>query len=80
MRTRRAFLAMAICLGAASAARAQLSETEKAAVLLGNRFSTETNIVYKVANRYEAKLDLYRPSKPAGPTPLSCRPTSWPFR
>ena len=70
MRTLRALLATGLCLVSAATARAQLSETEKAAVLLGNRFSTTSNIVYKIANRYEAKLDLYRPSKPAEPTPV----------
>jgi acetyl esterase/lipase len=61
---------MGLCLGGAAAAQAQLSDTEKAAVLLGNRYITTSNIVYKVANRYEAKLDLYRPSEPAGPAPV----------
>jgi acetyl esterase/lipase len=70
MRTLRALLAVLLCLGAPLAARAQLSEVEKAAVLLGNRFTVEANVVYKVANRYEAKLDVYRPSKASEPTPV----------
>ncbi len=70
MRTLRAVLAIWLCLGAALTAHAQLSDAEKAAVLLGQHFKVEANIVYKVANRYEAKLDVYSPSKPAGPTPV----------
>jgi acetyl esterase/lipase len=66
----RGLLAIGLCLGASLDARAQLSETEKAAVLLGNHFTVEANIVYKVANRYEAKLDVYRPSRAAEPTPV----------
>jgi len=70
MGTRRRLLAISLCLAAPLEAQAQLTEIEKAAVLLGNRTSVETNIVYKVANRYEAKLDLYRPSKATEPTPV----------
>jgi acetyl esterase/lipase len=70
MRTLRALLAVGLCAGSAVTAHAQLSETEKAAVLLGNRFRTETNIVYKVANRYEAKLDVYRPASATAPSPV----------
>jgi acetyl esterase/lipase len=70
MRTLRVVLPIWLCLGAALPAHAQLSEAERAAVLVGNHFNVETNIVYKVANRYEAKLDVYHPSKPADPTPV----------
>jgi acetyl esterase/lipase len=70
MRPLGKILAIGLSLGFAQAARAQLSETERAAVLLGNRFRAEANVVYKVANRYEAKLDVYRPAKSAGPTPV----------
>ena len=66
----RALLAIVLSLGVSVTARAQLSETERAAVLLGNHLTTEANIVYKVANRYEAKLDVYRPSKAPEPTPV----------
>ena len=69
MRTLRAVLMVWLCLGGALTAHAQLSDAEKAVVLLGQHFKVETNIVYKVANRYEAKLDVYPPSKPAGPRP-----------
>jgi acetyl esterase/lipase len=54
----------------AAAQVAPLGEAEKAAILVGQHFSAETNIVYKVANRYEAKLDLYRPRQAAGTTPV----------
>jgi acetyl esterase/lipase len=70
MRVLRAALAIWLCLGPALTVHAQLSEAEKAAVLLGNHFNVETNIVYKIANRYEAKLDVYRPSKAGDPTPV----------
>ena len=66
----RTILAISMCLGTPLASQAQLSETEKAAVLLGNHTRVETNIVYKVANRYEAKLDVYRPSQAKEPTPV----------
>jgi acetyl esterase/lipase len=66
----RTILAISMCLGAPLASQAQLSETEKAAVLLGNHTKVETNIAYKVANRYEAKLDVYRPSQAKEPTPV----------
>ena len=70
MKTFRAVLTIGLCLGGALTGHAQLSDAEKAVVLLGQHFGVETNIVYKVANRYEAKLDVYRPSHSAGPTPV----------
>ena len=70
MKTFRSALTLWLCLGAALTGHAQLSDAEKAVVLLGQHFSAETNVVYKVANRYEAKLDVYRPSHPAGPAPV----------
>ena len=69
MRTLRAVLTVGLCLGGALTGHAQLTDAEKAAVLLGQHFSVETNIVYKVANRYEAKLDVYRPSHATGRRP-----------
>jgi acetyl esterase/lipase len=66
----RAVLTAWLCLGGALTGHAQLSDAERAAVLLANHFSVESNIVYKVANRYEAKLDVYRPAHPAGSTPV----------
>ena len=70
MRMLRAGLAIGLCLGAALTAHAQLTEAEKAAVLLGNRFAVATNIVYKVANSYQAKLDVYRPKNATDSTPV----------
>jgi acetyl esterase/lipase len=70
MRTLRAVLTVGLCLGGALESHAQLTDAEKAAVLLGQHFRVETNIVYKVANRYEAKLDVYRPEHAATATPV----------
>jgi acetyl esterase/lipase len=71
MRTPRAVLTVGLCLGGALTGHAQqLTDAEKAAVLLGQHFGVETNIVYKVANRYEAKLDVYRPQNATGTTPV----------
>jgi acetyl esterase/lipase len=70
MRTFRAVLTVWLCLGAALTGHAQLSEAEKTIVLLAHHTSVETNIVYKVANGHEAKLDVYRPAHAAGTTPV----------
>ena len=70
MRTFRAVLTVWLCLGAALTGHAQLSEAEKAVVLLAHHTSVETNIVYKVASGHEAKLDVYRPAHAAGTTPV----------
>jgi acetyl esterase/lipase len=70
MKAFRAVLTFWFILGGALIGHAQLSDAEKAVVLLGQHFSVETNVVYKVANRYEAKLDVYRPPHPGGPTPV----------
>jgi len=70
MRKFRAVLTVCLCLGGALTSHAQLTDAEKAVVLLGQHFRVETNVVYKVADHYEAKLDVYRPLHPAGPTPV----------
>ena len=70
MRTLRAVLTVGLCLGGALEGHAQLTDAEKTAVLLGQHFRVETNIVYKIANRYEAKLDVYRPEHAATATPV----------
>jgi acetyl esterase/lipase len=70
MRTLRAVLTVGLCLGGALTGHAQLTDAEKTAVLLGQHFRVETSIVYKVANRYEAKLDVYRPEHAATATPV----------
>src|SRR4051812_40010396 len=43
--------------------QAQLSEIEKASVLVGNNFHVDANIVYKTASNYDAKLDVYYSAK-----------------
>jgi acetyl esterase/lipase len=70
MKRLRAALTVGLCLGGALTGHAQLTDAEKTAVLLGQHFRVETNIVYKVANRYEAKLDVYRPEHAATATPV----------
>src|SRR5438309_9040089 len=57
------FVCMAVSYG-------QLSEAEKAAVLVGNHFNVDANITYKTANNYQVKLDVYHPEKTAVPTPV----------
>lgn len=42
---------------------AQLTELEKASVLLGQHFRVDANIVYKTNSNYDAKLDVYSPAK-----------------
>jgi acetyl esterase/lipase len=70
MRKYRAVMVCALLMGCAAISSAQLSEVEKASILIGDHFEVEANIVYKTANNYEAKLDVYRPAKEAGPTPV----------
>jgi len=70
MRRFRAVLTFWLCLGAALTGHAQLSEAEKAVVLLAHHTNVETNIVYKVASGHEAKLDVYRPAHAAGTLPV----------
>src|SRR5690349_17901904 len=45
------------------ASYAQLSDLEKASILVGQHFRAEPNIVYKTNNNYDAKLDVYYPEK-----------------
>ena len=53
------------------ASYAQLSEVEKASILLGQYFRAEPNMVYKTNSNYDAKLDVYYPAKNhAGPVPV----------
>ena len=49
---------------------AQLSDVEKASVLVGNHFFVNSNVVYKVASNYQAKLDVYYSSRPDANTPV----------
>jgi acetyl esterase/lipase len=53
------------------ASYAQLSDVEKASILLGQHFRAEPNMVYKTNSNYDAKLDVYYPEKnDAGPVPV----------
>ncbi len=65
------FVAVAvICAVCSSASWAQLTEAEKSAVLISHDYEVNDNITYKVANSYEAKLDVYRPRESKTPTPV----------
>ena len=52
------------------AAEAQLSEAAKSAVLISNHYDVVPNITYGVADNYELKLDVYRPTTAKAPTPV----------
>jgi len=54
----------------AEAAEAQLSDAAKSAVLIGNRYDVLSNITYGIANNYELKLDVYRPTAAKASTPV----------
>jgi acetyl esterase/lipase len=49
---------------------AQLQESVRSAVLVNHAYTVNSNIVYKVANNYELKLDVYRPTEAKSPTPV----------
>ena len=63
-------LMLSLPLFFAGAAEAQLSEAAKSAVLIGNRYDVLTNITYGIANNYELKLDVYRPTTAKASTPV----------
>src|ERR1051326_5526671 len=50
---------------------AQLTDLEKASILVGQHFRAEPNIVYKTNSNYEAKLDVYYPEKSDAPVPVA---------
>jgi len=50
--------------------QAQLTDLEKATILLGQHFRAEPNIVYKTNSNYDAKLDIYYPEKSDVPIPV----------
>jgi acetyl esterase/lipase len=54
----------------AEAAEAQLSDAAKSVVLIGNRYDVLPNITYGIANNYELKLDVYRPTTAKASTPV----------
>jgi len=70
MRLLRFVLSILVLAGVAVACHAQLSELEKASVLVGNHFKVDANIVYKTASNYDAKLDVYSPSQATAATPV----------
>jgi acetyl esterase/lipase len=52
------------------ASYAQLTDLEKASVLLGQHFRVDANIVYKTNSNYDAKLDVYSPEKGDAAVPV----------
>ncbi len=52
------------------AAWAQLSEAARSAVRISNNYDVLPNITYGIANNYELKLDVYRPTTAKAPTPV----------
>ena len=61
-------LLLALLLSSASLCLAQNDAASFAAELF--RYEVHTNIVYRVANNYEAKLDVYQPAGKSQPTPV----------
>src|ERR1700723_1686269 len=53
-----------------AAAWAQLSEAARSAVLISTNYDVLPNITYGIANNYELKLDVYRPTTAKAPTPV----------
>ncbi len=49
---------------------AQLSEGAKAAILINNRYSVFSDLIYERASNYELKLDLYQPQGSKLSTPV----------
>jgi acetyl esterase/lipase len=73
MSIERLFLAgVMLCLQliVSAAAEPPLSEAAKSAVLMGNHYDVVSNITYGVADNYELKLDVYRPTTTKAPTPV----------
>ena len=66
------FAGLILCLQLVFAvvAEAQLSEAAKSAVLISTRYEVLPNITYGIANNYELKLDVYRPTTAKAPTPV----------
>jgi acetyl esterase/lipase len=66
------FAGLMLCLQLvfSAAAEAQLSEAAKSAVLISNHYDVLPNITYGVADNYELKLDIYRPTTSKAPTPV----------
>jgi acetyl esterase/lipase len=61
---------LAVLLATAAFCQAQLPEALKAAVLVAHGYALDANITYKVANNYEAKLDVYHRKDAKAPLPV----------
>ncbi len=66
------FAGLMLCLQLvfSAAAEAQLSEAAKSAVLISSHYDVLPNITYGVADNYELKVDVYRPTTAKAPTPV----------
>jgi acetyl esterase/lipase len=60
----RVFLSF-VLLASGLTSAAQISEALRSVVQIEHDYEVEPNIVYRVANNYEAKLDVYRPDTKA---------------
>jgi acetyl esterase/lipase len=67
---RRLWLTVVLLFAGCLASSAQLSDLEKASVLLGQHFRVDANIVYKTNSNYDAKLDVYSPEKGDAAVPV----------
>jgi len=56
-----------LAAGTVGAQAGSSNSTEDWAALIGNRYSIHSNLTYKVAAGYEAKLDVYAPRRGEGP-------------
>ena len=70
MQTVRFVIVAVISAVCSIASWAQLTEAEKSAVLIQRNYEVSANLTYKVANSYDAKLDVYRPREATTPTPV----------
>ena len=71
MRPLRNLVAFVVVLTAVAVTSwAQLSEAARGTVRIENSYEVVPNITYYVANNYEAKLDIYRPSVAKNPVPV----------
>lgn len=59
-----------LLLFTALVSQAQMTEAERAAILLGSEYQVQANITYSVANNYESKLDVYTPESVKAPVPV----------
>lgn len=70
MRTARFAAVAVLCVICSITVWAQLTDAEKSVVILQHGYEVNDNITYRVANNYEAKLDVYRPREAKAPTPV----------